>query len=242
MGQRNRLMRRPPPKILERIATLLIPPASREEVLGDLHERCSSAWGYCKDALIVIPCVIASRIRRIVDPPVLLLQVTVVYLSFLIAAWIAGGLGHTLDEWELWRLTIPTGAILIGMVLTEVYAKPGISSRWQPVRGPLLGAALAFVSRVAVPLQILLYGAALSVILASITNLLCPPVTLRPQGANVTALWFKRGTMAGNAIRWFFAIFVGIALSVSSAWGLRAVQVTAAIAAVLVAYHVQRRT
>lgn len=236
-------MRRHPPKILERIATLLIPPACREEVLGDLHERCTSSWSYFKDALIAIPCVIASRIRRIVDPPVLLLQAVVVYHSFLVAAWIAGGgLGRFLDEWELWRLAIPSAAVLAGMVLAEAYAKPGQPSLWQPVRGPALGAGLAFVSRIAVPFQILLYGAALSVILASVTNLLCPPVTLRPQGANAPALWFKRGTVAGNAIRWIFSIFVVIALSASDAWGLRAVQAATAVAAVLVAYHVQRRT
>jgi hypothetical protein len=232
-------MRRHPPKIAEWIATLLTPPASREEVLGDLQERCASSWGYFKDALIAIPCVIASRIRRVVDAPVLLLQAMVVYLSFLIAAWIVDG-AVPADEWGFWRLTIPTGAILIGMVLAEVYAKPGVLSRWQPMRGPLLGAGLAFVSRIAVPFQIVLYGAALSLILASTTNLLFPSVTLRPQGANVPALWLKHAEVGGNAIRLIAVILAVIALS--SARGLRAVAAAAVIAALLIVYHVLRRT
>ena len=204
-------MRRHPPNILERIANLLIPPACREEVLGDLHERCTSAWGYFKDALFAIPCVIASRIRRVVNPPVLLLQAMVVYLSFLIAAWIVDG-AVPADEWGFWRLTIPTGAILIGMVLAEVYAKPGVSSRWQPVRGPLLGAGLAFVSRIAIPFQIMFYGAALSVILASTINLLLPPLTLRPQGVNVPALWLKYSWPQRGGLGWFIAAVLMIFL------------------------------
>jgi hypothetical protein len=212
MGQGNRLMHhRHPPKVLERIAGLLTPAACREELVGDLHERCTSAWGYFKDALFAIPCVIASRIRRVVDAPVLLLQATVAYLSFLCAAWIVDG-AVSADEWGFWRLTIPTGAILIGMVLAEVYAKPGVSSRWQPVRGPLLGAGLAFVARIAVPFQILLYGAALSVILASTTNLLFPPVTLRPQGANLPALWLKYSWPQRGRPGWFIAAVVMIFL------------------------------
>jgi hypothetical protein len=197
-------MSRQPPRIVESIAALLTPPACREEVLGDLQERCTSPWGYFKDAFFAIPCVIASRIRRIVDPPVLLLQAIVVYLSFLVAAWIADG-ALPMEEWELWRLAIPTCAVLVGVILAEVYAKPGESSPWQPIRGPLIGAGLAFVSRIAVPFRIVLYGAALSLILASTTNLLFPSVTLRPQRANVPALWLKYSAAQRGSIAWLVA-------------------------------------
>ena len=53
-----------PPKAVEKIVGLLIPPASREEVLGDLFERYTSSGQYILEALLVVPMVIASRIRR----------------------------------------------------------------------------------------------------------------------------------------------------------------------------------
>ncbi|HYK59541.1 MAG TPA: hypothetical protein VEV85_08935 [Bryobacteraceae bacterium] len=214
MGQRAGLVRREPPRILERIATLLIPPACREEVLGDLQERCASSWGYFKDALFAIPCVIASRIRRIVDPPVLLLHAMVVYLSFLLAAWIADG-ALPAGEGELWRLVIPSCAVLAGIILAEVYAKPGAASRFQSLRGPLLGAGLAFVSRIAVPFRVVLYGAALSLILASTTNILFPPITLRPQGASVPTLWLKHSAAKPSSFKWLVAALALLLLLLS---------------------------
>lgn len=60
-----------PPKTAERIVGFLIPPASREEVLGDLYERCTSSGQYILDALLVLPRVILSRIRRTTDAQVL---------------------------------------------------------------------------------------------------------------------------------------------------------------------------
>jgi hypothetical protein len=53
-----------PPPILERIVRWLVPPASREHVLGDLSERYRSPLGYLADALLVIPFVIGSQLRR----------------------------------------------------------------------------------------------------------------------------------------------------------------------------------
>jgi hypothetical protein len=118
--------------------------------------------------------VIASQIRRVADPPVLLLHAMVVYLSFLLAAWIADG-ALPIDRWALWRLAIPSGAVLLGMILAEAYAKASAASRFQHLRAPLFGAGLALVSRIRVPFRIVLYGAAVSLILASTTNLLFPP-------------------------------------------------------------------
>ena len=188
-------MRREPPRILERIATLLIPPACREEVLGDLQERCASSWGYFKDALFAIPAM-------------------VVYLSFLLAARIADG-ALPAGEWELWRLVIPSCAVLAGIILAEVYAKPGAASRFQSLRAPLLGAGLAFVSRIAVPFRVVLYGAALSLILASTTNILFPPITLRPQGASVQTLWLKHSAAKPSSFRWLVAALALLLLLLS---------------------------
>ena len=69
----------------------------------------------------------------------------------------------------------------------------------------MLGAGLAFVSRIAVPFRIVLYGAAVSLILASTTNLVCPPVAFHPRGANVPALRLKHSAAHPSSLRWLVA-------------------------------------
>lgn len=46
----------------------LTPPAHREEVLGDLAERCATPRQYRREALRTLPFVIGSRIRRTTHP------------------------------------------------------------------------------------------------------------------------------------------------------------------------------
>src|SRR6185503_7620798 len=53
-----------PSRIAEAVVAILLPPASREEVLGDLYERFRSPSRYAVDALITVPMVVISRIRR----------------------------------------------------------------------------------------------------------------------------------------------------------------------------------
>ena len=76
-----------PSKKLEMLAAFLIPPASREEVLGDLHERYKSPGRYLFDAFSTAPFVILSRIRRTTDPQLLLMEALLLYASFLVVAW-----------------------------------------------------------------------------------------------------------------------------------------------------------
>jgi hypothetical protein len=57
-----------PPEIVSLIVRLLVPPASREHVLGDLNERYESPGRYVIDALKTVPFVVASRVRRTVNP------------------------------------------------------------------------------------------------------------------------------------------------------------------------------
>src|SRR6516225_7621174 len=87
LGERGGLMRSGPSKVAEAIVTLLLLPACREEVLGDLHERYRSPLQYGVEALCTVPLVILSRIRRTSDPRVLLIQAFALYASFLTAAW-----------------------------------------------------------------------------------------------------------------------------------------------------------
>lgn len=63
------------PEIIEKPLSLLIPPACREEVLGDLYEHCQSPSQFVRESLRVVPMIIFSRIRRTAEPQVLARQV-----------------------------------------------------------------------------------------------------------------------------------------------------------------------
>ena len=136
------MMKSVPPRSLETAIGFLIPPACREEVLGDLHERFTGLGHYIRDALFTVPFVIASRIRRTTDPAVILMEALAVYLSFLVAAWY---LDRSLlsDPSRFWRLAIPVVAMVVALVLRDAYATPVIRLQWEPVLRPALGAGCA---------------------------------------------------------------------------------------------------
>jgi hypothetical protein len=71
-----------PPKTFETAVAVVIPPACREKVLGDLHERYRSAAQYGLDAASTVPLVILSRIHRTADSRALLIQAFAFYASF----------------------------------------------------------------------------------------------------------------------------------------------------------------
>jgi hypothetical protein len=68
-------MRSEPSKIAEAIVAFFVPPACREQIVGDLHERYHSPRQYACDAFLTVPLVISSRIRRTTDAHVFMLQV-----------------------------------------------------------------------------------------------------------------------------------------------------------------------
>ena len=90
MGDRSmdRTVETRPPKVIERVAQLLMPPASREHVLGDLSERYVSPRQYLVDAVRILPFVVLSRVRRTSNPP--LDTAVVVLLWFWGVIWGSG--------------------------------------------------------------------------------------------------------------------------------------------------------
>jgi hypothetical protein len=64
----DRQMETRPPALAEAVVRALVPPASREHVLGDLHERFTSTRQYLLDALAALPFIVGSRIRRTTHP------------------------------------------------------------------------------------------------------------------------------------------------------------------------------
>ena len=69
-----------PPAVMERVARLLIPPAAREEVVGDLWERYRSPLRYASEALSVMPFLVASQIRRNTNVPALAIAAFVFFV------------------------------------------------------------------------------------------------------------------------------------------------------------------
>jgi hypothetical protein len=192
--------------LAEAMVAALIPPACREEVLGDLYERYRSPAQYGFDALITIPFVIVSRIRRTSDPQILLMQALALYLAFLGAAWFRDSSLLT-QQWGMMRLALPPALVLLALVLNDAYAKPGPRSAWSLVMGPGMGLMLAFLSQGmmwsrhsqgALPLEVMVYGSAMSFISSSAIRMLFPPVTSSLQGANAPADWVKQ---AGDPVQ-----------------------------------------
>jgi len=207
-------MRSGPSKAAEALVAVLVPPACREEVLGDLHERYRSSSQYALEALCTMPLVILSRIRRTADPQVVLMQAFALSVSFLGAAWFQDRalLG---EQWGLLRLAIPPATAVLGLILEDAYAPPGRRSPLTLVRGPVLGLGAAFVSQgvfrvgnpdLALPGWIMIYGCAMSLLLSSAVRMLFPPITDQLQGVNAPALWLKNPPAAMRVFKGIAAI------------------------------------
>ena len=211
-----------PSKAAEFLVAIFVPPACREEVVGDLHERYRSPLHYALETIRTVPMVVLSRIRRTADPQILLMQAFAFYLSFLCFAWFHGG-ALLRDRWGLLRLAIPGAMMLLGLVLEDAYARPGPRPPLGLMRGPVLGLGLSILSQellragnpdLALPGWIMVYGCAASLLLSSTIRLSFPPPANQLQGAHAPAEWLKRaGDSPGMARRTYriaavFAAFV----------------------------------
>jgi len=111
----DRKMETRPAALIEAIVRVLTPPVSREYVLGDLSERYVSPRSYILDAFRTIPFVIASRIRRSIDPAWFLLGVlfiwSVIFWGPFQPTWLAG--------------IIPTVVCSVVLLLRDAYRAPG---------------------------------------------------------------------------------------------------------------------
>jgi hypothetical protein len=191
-------MRTVPPKPIERFVGFFIPPACREEVLGDLHERFQNTPRYVVDAIMTVPLVIVSRIRRTTDPVVFLMEAIVLYSSYLAAAFF---LDQTLltDAFGFLRLGLPAAISLLVLMWADAYANPLNRSPLKPMLGPALGVAFAWLSQAVLlagaadfmlPRAIMIAGSSVSLLLVSALRLLFAPVI------NIPAHWQKQALVS----------------------------------------------
>jgi hypothetical protein len=171
---------------LEALFRLLLPPASREHVLGDLHERCKSPQQYLMEAASVLGPVVISRVRRTTDLQVFFIEVIAVYLSFSTSAWWLGQRTFLYDRSGFIRLAIPTVITCVGLLVCNAYADPEKpSSSIQPIIQSAGCTALAFLGQAvlfdthpkfAVPFGTMLCGSCISFVLLSLLRMFFPPL------------------------------------------------------------------
>src|SRR5688572_9916368 len=131
-----------PPEVIERVIGLLIPPACREAVLGDLSERYRSRGEYVRKAVRTVPLVIGSQIRRTFRFQYALSEFCALYVAFYLAALRA-------SEYAIWlRLSIPALAGAFGLILQRTYSVPGVPSPRKSLARAAVGASFASISQV----------------------------------------------------------------------------------------------
>ena len=181
-----------PSKPAEAIVGLLIPPACREHVLGDLHERYSSPWQYFADVLSTVPWVIVSRIRRTTDAAVFLMEAFALYISFLAAPWYSDQMAFLYEDFGLLRLAIPVAVALVVLALGDAYGDTGKRSSLKPIQETAFSIGFAFLTEAAlsaahpdwvVPRRMMISGGCLSLLFVSTLRTFFPPDTERPRGA-----------------------------------------------------------
>jgi hypothetical protein len=182
-----------PPEALERLIGFVIPPACREEVLGDLHEKFTGPVQYIVLAISVVPFVIVSRIRRTTDARVLLMGALLLYASYLSAAWLTDR-ALLVSQWGLLRLAVPAVLALMLMVLADAWSPVGEESSVRRLGQAVFGVLFAYLCTFrTLPNAVNLVGASASLVLVVAVRFL-----FVPQGATGPALW--RDQKAGPAI------------------------------------------
>lgn len=106
-----------PPRWLEATVMRLVPPATREEVAGDLWERYRSPLSYLADAARIMPWLVASQARRSTDPALFMLFGFILFASL-------GGLEPERTPLAVpiaWRAIPAAVCGLAALVLCNVY-------------------------------------------------------------------------------------------------------------------------
>jgi hypothetical protein len=189
--------------VIEKGIGIFIPPACREEVLGDLRERNDGVQLFLYDALRTVPFVILSRVRRTTDSVVLLMEAFCCYVSYLAAAWVFSPSLIAKRE-GLLLLAIPCGIALVVLMLADAYANPRKKSQLRPVLAVSLAFAAVFaihLARPLLPMRIMAIGSGMSMLFLLVLRMLFPPLADRPQQAQGPAFWQKQEIVAAGVLK-----------------------------------------
>jgi hypothetical protein len=199
-----------PPKILEDLAKALIPPACREEVLGDVYERYKSPGQYLGDLVSTLPFVVLSRIMRITDIRLLLMDALLVYGSFLTAAWYVSRTLVT-DAGGLVRLAIPSGLALLYLLISNAFTGPSFGIKV---------ALIALCSAAGLVTDANFYGFLLSMMLVSTARLMFEPGARQIQGAGGAPLPAGQGSRPASRAARVTMTLVSLAVVGLIWWGI----------------------
>ncbi len=181
--------------VIEKGVGIFIPPACREEVLGDLRERNEGSQLFLYDALRTVPFVILSRVRRTTDSVVVLMEAFCCYICYLAAAWVFQP-SMVQQQSGLLRLAIPGGIAIVVLMLADAYADPRKKSVLRPVLAVALAIACVFAvqaARTILPNMILAIGSGGSLLFLLVLRMLFPPIADRPQMAQGSGVLAEAG-------------------------------------------------
>ena len=132
MEQKGPKVETRPPAVIDWIVRLLIPPAAREAVVGDLWERYRSPLQYLSEAIRVLPYVVSGQIRRSTNLPLLATQAILLFgcLGGFVAAEGPRTTAVDAPRWE--GAAFAAAAALIGLLLRDAYRK---TEEWSATRG-----------------------------------------------------------------------------------------------------------
>jgi hypothetical protein len=164
-----------PPRILEWIIGLLIPPSRREDVLGDLRERYTNIWQYIAEAIRTTPMVIFGAIRRATDPQLFLMEAVLLYISFLSALWYMNR--PMLDDpWGLLRPAIPAAIAIAILLLHDAWAPPEKIAPFRAAVRVVVALGIACLCQIAaLPREAAVFGAGIAALLVSTVRMLFLP-------------------------------------------------------------------
>jgi hypothetical protein len=176
-----------PPKAALLIARILLPPARREDVLGDMEERFHdadrrrAAVDYVWDVVWTVPLVIVSQILKTADARLVCLEALGMYTSFVGASYLTLGaraVSFLHDGHGLLRLALPTLVIPLALLLADVYRVPGRRRAMRHVEQVCLALGVAFLSQMvcseesSTPRWIMVSGSAMGLLLLPLIRML----------------------------------------------------------------------
>jgi hypothetical protein len=201
-----------PAKTLEAIVGLFVPPACREEVLGDLYEKYTGSGQYVVLALQVVPCVIVSRFRRTTDVAVLLMEALLVYGSYLAAAWYTG-------QWGLTRLAVPAVLAVWFMLLEDAWSVVTSKSPLRLTGEVVVGTFFTFLCMIGtLPETLNLLGASASLLLVSAIRILFRPQFGGQQTAAGPAMPREPAVISRDTKSIYAVSAASVLVAISLAW------------------------